>query len=161
MSVETGPSSANTYLSAYHKGDVRDILVNILSFVARVLFFWLPTKEAQGHALMYLHSVAGLGLIATFFLLPPKSPWKLAIAGGALSVLVGQFVFRGCILSRAEQQLTGTKDTIIDPLLQLCGIELTGANRKSATIISTVAICLIMIWATTVDYIKPSQMHAS
>lgn len=140
--------------------ELRTKLVDGLTYAAKLLFFWLPTDVARGRALMYLHSTAGIALIAAFFLLPPKSLWKAAIAAGALAVLIGQFAFHGCVLSRAEQQLTGTKDTIIDPLLRICNIELNGSNRKSATVISTVAICLIMVWATAADYMRP-QMHAS
>lgn len=133
---------------------MRDLIVSGLVYLAELLFFWLPTKEIRGRALMHLHSVAGLGLIALFFILPCKSPWKIAIAIAALLVLIGQFLFHGCILSRAEQRLTGTKDTIIDPLLKVCNLEVNGSNRKSATIVSTIAICLIMIWATVTDYIR-------
>ena len=82
--------------------------------------------------------------------------FKLAIAIAALVVLISQFAFRGCILSRAEQRLTGEKETIADPVLRLCGIEVTPENRMSATIVSTVAICLILLWGTAADYIHAS-----
>lgn len=132
---------------------IQDNLVDFLELFARILFFWLPSDYAKGRALMFIHSIAGLGLISVFFLLAPKSPFKLAIAVAALIVLISQFAFRGCILSRAEQRLTGEKDTIADPVLRLCGIEVTPANRMSATIVSTVSICLILLWGTLTDYI--------
>ena len=133
---------------------IQDRLVDFLELLARALFFWLPSDYAKGRALMFIHAAAGLGLIGVFFLLAPKSPFKVAIAIAAAIILVSQFAFRGCILSRVEQRLTGTKDTIVDPVLNLCNIEVTSANRMSATIVSTISICLIMIWATAVDYIQ-------
>ena len=133
---------------------VQDGLVDFLELITRCLFFWLPTDVAKGRALMFVHASAGLGLIAVFFLLPPKSSFKLAIAAAALIVRLSQFAFRGCVLSRAEQRLTGEKDTIVDPVLRLCGIEVNTQNRMSATIVSTVSICLILMWGTATDYIQ-------
>ena len=135
---------------------VQDRLVDFLELLTRIIFFWLPSDYAKGRALMFIHASAGLGLIGIFFLLAPKSSFKLAIAIAALVVLISQFAFRGCILSRAEQRLTGEKETIADPVLRLCGIEVTPENRMSATIVSTVAICLILLWGTAADYIHAS-----
>jgi hypothetical protein len=133
---------------------IQDKLVDFLELLARILFFWLPSDYAKGRALMFVHASAGLILIGVFFLLPPKSNFKLGIAVAALIVLTSQFAFRGCILSRAEQRLTGEKDTIADPVLRLCGIEVNTVNRMSATIVSTVAVCLILLWGTAADYIS-------
>lgn len=138
---------------------IQDRLVDFLELITRCIFFWLPTDYAKGRALMFVHATAGLGLITVFFLLPPKSKFKFAIAVAALIVLLSQFAFRGCILSRAEQRLTGQKDTIADPVLRLCGIEVNSQNRMSATIVSTVSVCLILLWGAATDYISLFQIH--
>ena len=102
---------------------------------------------AHGKALMTFHPIFLGSLIALFFLVPPRSPLRFYIAFFFLCVCCSQWLFGGCILTRAEQRLTGSKDTILDPFLAFANIAVTRDTRNAATIAGGTLVCSILIWA--------------
>jgi hypothetical protein len=58
-----------------------------------------------------------------------------------LAVLGLHVVFRGCILSRLERHLTQEDVTIVDPLLNITGLEV---NKKNRNVVS-LAVQIIMV----------------
>jgi hypothetical protein len=131
--------------------DVRDAIVNGFVSLTHILFFWMPGDVAKGKALMALHPFVGLIIIALFFVLERRSPWKVVIAFISIVIAASQWVFRGCLVTRAEQKLTGEKTTVIDPFLSMCGVPLNRDTRVCSTISTGTALCVIIVWATFCD----------
>ena len=134
---------------------VRDGLVAVIIALTRVVFFWLPGGDvAHGQALTALHPMIIGGVIGAFFLLPPRHPIRLSILAVALVVMATQWLF-GCVITRAEQQLTGTKETIVDPFLSLANIAVNRDTRNAATLAVGTAVAVIMVLVTACDIFRP------
>jgi len=114
-------------------------LIDLFISLARVLFFWLPGEDkAKGQALMVLHFLGGCILYSWFFLLPNGHALRFFIFLFFFVVVLQQLLFRGCVITKAEQKLSGSEDTIMDPWIRLSGLEPTRDLRISC---STGVIC--------------------
>jgi hypothetical protein len=132
---------------------IRDALVDLFVVLARVLFFWLPGGDvAYGRALMVLHPLSIVVFIVFFFLLPQNSIFKILIICMSLLVVASQWLLGGCVITRAEQRLTGSKETIVDPFLALAGLPIDRNTRIAATLATGTSICVIMIVSTIANY---------
>jgi hypothetical protein len=132
--------------------DVRDALTDGIVSLTRILFFWVPGDDvARGKALMALHPFLGLIPMALFFVLERRNPWKIVIAFAAIVIAASQWIFRGCVVTRAEQKLTGSQTTIVDPFLSMCGVAVNRDTRVCSTISTGTALCIILVWATFCD----------
>ena len=90
---------------------VRDGLVSVIIALTRVVFFWLPGGDiAHGQALTALHPMIIGSVILAFFVVGPHHPARLIILAVGLVVMTTQWLF-GCVITRAEQQLSGAKET--------------------------------------------------
>ena len=133
---------------------LRDAVVDGIISLTRILLFWIPGDDAaRGKALMALHPFIVIIPISLFFILERRSPWKLAIAVAAIVVTASQWIFRGCVITRAEQKLTGSQITIVDPFLSLCGVAVNRDTRIVATVATGTSLCLLLAWATCCDYL--------
>jgi hypothetical protein len=135
--------------------DLRSTVVQCIIAITRVFFFWLPGGDiAHGAALSAFHPVFLLSWVFIFFLYPFNRPLRILICLGTLITMVSQWYFKGCIITRAEQILTGSKDTIIDPLLHFARIKPTHQTRLAITLgMSTMTAC-IMIFSIGVDILS-------
>jgi hypothetical protein len=132
---------------------IRDGFVDLIVCAARVGFFWVPGGDpAYGKALMVFHPILLVSMILMFFLAPARSPLRIYIAFFFLFVSFTQWLFSGCVITRAEQRLTGSKETIIDQFLTLAGVEITRDSRNAATIASGTLACCMLLWATFCDF---------
>lgn len=127
---------------------IRSSLVEVFVALAKTLFFWIPGEDsAKGKALMTCHPIFIGLVIACFFLLPAKSPLRFLILVLGICTVASQWLLGGCVITRAEQQLTGNKDTIVDPFLRLAGVDVNRDTRLVATLSSGTSICILMIWS--------------
>ena len=132
---------------------LRESLVELFIAIARALFFWIPGGDvAQGKALRACHPIFIVCVIAFFFFAPHRSPLRFFIIIFTLLVVASQWLLGGCVVTRAEQRLTGSKETILDPFLKLAHIPVNRETRNAATIGGSTAICTILIWAYACDY---------
>jgi hypothetical protein len=132
---------------------IRDGFVDLIVCAARVGFFWVPGGDpAYGKALMVFHPILLVTMILLFFLAPPRSPLRIYLAFFFLFVSFTQWLFSGCVITRAEQKLTGSKETIIDQFLTLAGVEVTRDTRNAATIATGTLACAMLLWATFCDF---------
>jgi len=130
---------------------IRDGLVAVIISLTRVVFFWLPGGDvAHGQALMALHPMIIGGVISLFFILPPHHPGRIVILAVALVVMTTQWLF-GCVITRAEQKLTGNTETIVDPFLGLANIAANRDTRQAATLAVGSAIAVVMILVVACD----------
>jgi len=143
--VPQNPNESQTILR-----NVRNSLVDVFVALARVVFFWIPGgDEAKGKALMACHPLFILLVVAMFFC--TRGPIRILILGLTLVTVASQWLLGGCVVTRAEQHLTGSKDTVLDPFLRLANISVTRDTRIAATIASSTAVCSIMVWALLCD----------
>jgi hypothetical protein len=77
---------------------------------------------------------------------------KLAlIISISIIVVASQWLLGGCVITRAEQRLTGEKDTILDPFLKLAGLNVNRDTRIASTIAVGTAISVILLWSVACD----------
>ena len=121
--------------------------VDLFISLARVFFFWLPGGDlGKGQALMVAHFIGGCVLYTLYFILPPNQPFRMFIFFFFVLVIALQVIFRGCVLTKAEQTLTSNDDTIMDPLIRLSGFEPERITRIvcSLAVVGTMAMTLLM-----------------
>ena len=110
-------------------------LIDLFIAISKVLFFWLPGGDmAKGQALMIMHFFGGCLLYTLYFYSERKHPLRLFIFLFFVAVIVQQVIFRGCVITKAEQKLMGTDDTIMDPWIRIVGYQ---PNRESRIVCST------------------------
>jgi len=119
--------------SVHHIDNIRKILrpikyslVDLFISLARVFFFWVPGGDTgKGQALMVCHFIGGCILYTLYFILSPNQSFRIFIFFFFIFVIAQQIIFRGCVITKAEQKLTGTNETILDPWIRLTGYEPT------------------------------------
>lgn len=68
-------------------------------------------------------------------------------------IVVQQIVFRGCVITKAEQKLTGLNDTILDPWIRLCGLEPTRDLRVVCNIATVGCMSMTLLMNTILEQI--------
>lgn len=132
--------------------NIREVLVDFFVVLSRLLFFWLPGDDAiKGRALMAFHPVLMTSFVFLFFIVPSRHPLRLIIALSSVIVVASQWLLGGCVITRAEQRMTGEKITFLDPFLSLAHIEVNRETRNAATLGMSTATCSILIWNLLVD----------
>ena len=145
MEMSTAPPQ---FFTNSHKvlRSVRDSLVDVFVALARAVFFWIPGgDEAKGKALMACHPLFIMIIVGMFFW--ARGPLRLFIVVLALITVASQWLLGGCVVTRAEQRLTGSKDTILDPFLTLANVSVNRDTRIAATTASSTAVCAILLWS--------------
>ena len=133
-------------------GTIRSIFVNTIIALTRSIFCWLPGGDpSYGIALMTFHPIFIGFWVAVFFLYPSHRPLRLLILGIACLVVLSQWVFKGCIVTRAEQFLTKTKRTVMDPFLDFLQITPTRDTRLAVTFGISISITSIMVLSVFLD----------
>lgn len=133
--------------------NIRESIVEVFIALARAVFFWLPGGDvAKGQALMTFHATMAFVVYGMFFFFARRSPVRMLIALFCILVVGSQIIFRGCVITRAEQRLMGTKDTIVDQFLVLMGIPVNRDTRYALTIGSSASITPLILCATVMDY---------
>jgi hypothetical protein len=126
---------------------IKYALVDLFISISRILFFWLPGGDlAKGQALMVFHFLGGCAVYTLYFLFPRLHPMRLFIFLFFVVVIVQQVVFRGCVITKAEQTLTKLDDTILDPWVKLVGYSPSRETRVvgSVCVVGTMALTLLM-----------------
>lgn len=126
---------------------IKYALVDLFISLSRILFFWLPGGDlAKGQALMVFHFLGGCLVYTLYFLFPRLHPMRLFIFLFFVVVIVQQIVFRGCVITKAEQTLTKLDDTILDPWVKLVGYGPSRETRvvSSVCVVGTMALTLLM-----------------
>ena len=132
---------------------IRTTIVDLIVDLARVVFFWVPGGDAAtGRALMTFHPFLIMIFIAAFFLLPHKHNGRILIAIASVCAVGSQWLLGGCVITRAEQKLTGSKTTIMDPFLTLAGLPADRNTRIAATIGMGTTMSAMIVWATLCDF---------
>jgi hypothetical protein len=131
---------------------IRESLVDLFVAFARALFFWIPGGDvAKGKALMTFHPIFLLFVTASFFVTASQSSLRFIIVIVAVVTVASQWLLGGCVVTRAEQKLTGSNETILDPFLVLGGVQVNRDTRIAATIASGTTVCFLLVWAFLCD----------
>jgi hypothetical protein len=138
---------------------IRDALVDLFVVFARVIFFWLPGGDiAYGRALMVLHPLAIITIALFFYVIPSNSIMRIFIVCFMIIVIASQWLFSGCVVARAEQRLTGSKETIIDPFLALAGLPADRNTRIAATIATGTTMTVMMAMLVVTDALRANRV---
>ena len=130
-------------------------LVDLFISLARVFFFWLPGGDiAHGQALMICHFIGGAILYTLYFVLNPNQAFRIFIFFFFVAVILQQIVFRGCVITKAEQKLTGSKDTILDPWIRIGGFEPTRELRIMCSIAVVGCMTMTLLMNTILDQFR-------
>ena len=129
-------------------------LIDLFISLARVLFFWLPGDDvARGQALMVFHFVGGCVLYTIYFAMIKQHPVRLFIFLFFVVIVLQQLVFRGCVITRAEQKLMKTNDTILDPWIRLAGVEPSRESRMVCNIAVVGCMTMTLLMNTILEQI--------
>jgi len=135
---------------------IKYALIDLFISLARVLFCWLPGGDlAKGQALLVFHFVGGCLLYTIYFLMPPHHPLRLFIFLLAIVVILQQIVFRGCVITKAEQTLTKNSETVMDPWIHLIGLEPTKDLRNACSIGIAGSMTLTLLMNTVIEQFQP------
>ena len=133
---------------------IKYALIDLFVSLARVIFFWLPGDDkSRGEALMVMHFIGGCLLYTVYFALPKLNPMRLFIFLFFVVIVLQQVVFRGCVITKAEQQLTGRKDTILDPWIRLLGLEPNRELRMVCNIAVVGCMSMTLLMNTILEQI--------
>jgi len=131
---------------------LRNVLIQYILALANLLFVWVPGgQKERGIALMTFHPIFFIAWVAIFFLYPSNRSLRFLIFLGACITAFSQWFFRGCIVTKAEQLLTGSKETIMDPFLRFIGITPTRETRLAITLGCSLSITSIMLFCVGID----------
>jgi hypothetical protein len=134
---------------------IKYALVDLFISFSRVTFFWLPGGDVgKGQALMITHFVGGCILYTLYFALSPNHGLRFFIFLFFFLVILQQVVFRGCVITKAEQKLTGGDDTILDPWIRISGFEPTRDLRIVCSIGVVGSMALTLLMNTILDQIR-------
>ena len=135
---------------------IKYALVDLFISLARVLFCWLPGGDlAKGQALLVFHFVGGCLLYTIYFIMPLHHPLRLFILLLAIVVIIQQIVFRGCVITKAEQKLTKNSETVMDPWIHLIGLEPTRDLRNAVSIGIAGSMTLTLLMNTVLEQFHP------
>ena len=101
---------------------------------------------------MLIHIFLTLFGSVIFFFSKPRSEMRLLFVFVCIMVLLSNLIFKSCIITVAEQRLTGKKETILDQFLIFINIPANHDTRFAMTIGSIFSILLLISWAVFADY---------
>jgi hypothetical protein len=112
---------------------IKEFFIGFFVEFARKVFFWLPTDEDRGHALLIFHGICSIALFTSFFLFPPRHLVRFLIIFMGCLVIMSQLLFNGCVITKAEHRLTKKNNTMLDNTIRLFGFEPTNKMRMFTT----------------------------
>jgi hypothetical protein len=132
----------------------QEISVDIIIDITQMFLFWLPGGNIlKGKILTLIHIFIAMFGNILFFTFPPRSIMRILYLFLCLFVLITNLLFRGCVITRAEQRLTGSKETILDKLLIFTGISVNRDTRYAITLGSIITIFSLITFSVVADYI--------
>jgi hypothetical protein len=143
---------------------------SVLEMVLRWIFFWETDDKRLGHLIYFLHQSSVMFTVVCYMVIHTLYPsyillgiiWAITSIVWLLHIFTG-----GCVLTRIEQKLTGEKNTIIDPLLEIFHIPNTKETSMGITVLmSTVFMAALSfeLLARTIINVKawtvPQSVHS-
>jgi hypothetical protein len=132
------------------KYSIVDLIVNL----TRLAFHWVPGGDIErGHLLMTFHILIIWGTVIIFFILPRRHILKIVLLGFMVLTVISQWLFHGCVFTKAEQILTGNKTSSLDSFIRMCGSEPDNEKRILITLCCGTCIFTIMVVNLIADFI--------
>lgn len=130
-------------------------LIDLFISLSRIFFCWVPGGDVgKGKALILFHALSTIYIYINYFALHSNKSLRLLICLFFVLIIFQQLMFRGCVITKAEQKLTGQNDTIFDSLIRIVGYEPTRELR----LISSVGIFGAMTFTLLINTIL-DQFH--
>ena len=123
---------------------LKHFLIDIFLNATKIFFFWLPGDEQKGRALKVLHSLCVI-IIFTLIFISNRSTKVLILILLILAILQ-QAILGCCVVTKAEQILIKSKETILDPVITAAGYEVNNDTRfRSSVLIMCVGVAVLSL----------------
>ena len=94
-----------------------------------------------GNSIHYLHK-AGVFIAIVTTIIVPKTYLNYILTAW-LGMVLTNWLYGKCIVTKVEMFLTGEKKTIVDGCLNSLGFEISNKNRKNITLITGTTMLLV------------------
>ncbi len=135
-------------------GEMKEFKNGIVDFVLGVLRKSGMSDKTLGYVLRTFHS--GLPMLTTGALVMGPQIYALGTLAVLIAAYISFWVFGGCIITSVEYKLDKLDITMMDPAVELLGMEVNAKNRLSVSIWSA---GLYMIFAFTIYYIRFGSIY--
>lgn len=124
-------------------------------WIVHKVLFWETDNVKKGHILRMVHHAMTYGLITLIIIAHTIYPafWlQTYVLFLCLVSWIQHVLTNGCVLSKVEQKLIGDESSLIDPMLELFGIEASEQSKRGIlTLGSSIVVgTLTMEWVARI-----------
>jgi hypothetical protein len=135
-------------------GEIKEFKNGIVELVIGILRKSGMSDKTLGYVLRSFHT--GLPMLTTGTLLLGPQIYALGTLALLITAYISFWVFGGCIVTSVEYKLDKMDITMMDPVVEMLGMEVNAKNRLSVSIWSA---GLYMIFAFTLYYIRFGSIY--
>ena len=118
-------------------------------WIVHKVIFWETDNVKKGRILRMLHHMATYGLITLVIISHTVYPsfWlQTYVLWLCFLSWIQHVLTHGCVISKVEQKLIGDESSLIDPVIDLFGIEATEQSKRGIlTLGSTIAVGVLSL----------------
>jgi len=134
---------------------VKYALIDLFISLSRVFFCWVPGGDiGKGKALITFHVVITIYIYINYFAFQSNKGFRLLICLLFILIICQQLIFRGCVITKAEQKLTGQNETVFDSLIKILGYEPTRELRLISSVSVFGALTFTLLINTILDQFR-------
>jgi len=123
---------------------LKHFLIDIFINGTKMVFFWVPGDVQKGQALKVVHGLCAALII--FLLFISNRNTKAFILIFLILTILQQAILGCCVVTKAEQVLTKSKSTILDPVITAFGYEVNNDSRfRSSVLIMCLGVAAISL----------------
>ena len=123
---------------------LKNFLIDIFINATKIFFFWLPGDERKGQALKIMHGLCATLII--YLLFNSNHSTKVLILILLILAILQQAILGCCVVTKAEQILTKSKETILDPVITAVGYEVNNDSRfRSSVLIMCIGVAVLSL----------------
>jgi hypothetical protein len=123
---------------------LKHFLIDIFINGTKIFFFWLPGDELKGHALKVVHGLCAAIIVLLIFISNRTTKFLILIL--LILTILQQAILGCCVVTKAEQILTKSKETILDPVITAAGYEVNNDTRfRSSVLIMCIGVAVLSL----------------
>jgi hypothetical protein len=123
---------------------LKHFLIDIFINGSKIFFFWVPGDEKKGEALKLVHGLCAAIIFILIFI--SNRSTKILILILLILAILQQAILGCCVVTKAEQVLTKSKETILDPVISAAGYEVNNDTRfRSSVLIMCTGVVVLSL----------------
>ena len=123
---------------------LKHFLIDIFINGTKMVFFWVPGDEKKGEALKLVHGLCAAIIFILIFI--SNRTTKILILILLILTILQQAILGCCVVTKAEQILTKSKETILDPVISASGYEVNNDTRfRSSVLIMCIGVVVLSL----------------